>query len=882
MKSFRAFFFRLSGWFRKRNREQEMMDEFESHLQMHIADNIRSGMSAEEARRQALLKFGGMESAKESVRDRSRLRGLETAWQDFRYALRTLRRNPGFAVTAIASLALGIGASIAIFTVADNLLLRPLPYPNSSQLVMVWEANQRGTTNQNEVSPANYFDWKTQNTCFSDIAAFLDYHVIFSTGARAEEIDIQSASANLLPMLGVTPIRGRLFTKAEDEASSNGADVAVISYHLWQSWFGGDESAIGRRVQINSRPWTIIGVLPPGFYFHSRTVDAWLPIGLKPAEDFRKTQGRWIWTAARLKPDISLRQAQTQMDTIARRLEDSYPEFNKGWGVNVEPLRDALVGQVKTPLLVLLGAVTLLLGVACANVANLLLTRFNARRREMAVRGALGAARARLVRQLLTESIALGITGGIAGILLARWAVQALLALAPRELTHSVQVFFDLRIVIFALALSLLTGIIFGLAPALVSARSDLNTALHDETRSSTGMGRRLRGWLVAAEVACAVMLLSGAGLLFHTVMKLQVVDPGLNASNVLTFRVTLPNPRYPRVRNRAQFFVRAAQDLAHLPGVTSASAVSYLPLQGEGAATTVAIEGQPPARPGEELIATIRTVLPEYFRTMGIPLRRGRDFTIADDDPDQPYRFIVSESFVRKYLAGREPLGTRINAEMDDKNPFGEIIGVVGDVKEESLDKDPDPTVYYVHAHLAYGGMIFVLRTENDPLSLAVPARKVIQGIDSQQPVADVFTMQKVVRETFARQQFSATLLAGFSFASLLLAAVGIYGVLAYSVAQRTREIGVRVALGAEPSRILRLVVGNGMRLVLIGSLIGLAAAFALSGLLKSMLFGIGPRDPWTFTIAPLVLICVALIAAYVPARRASRLAPMEALRTE
>ena len=882
MKNLRAFFVRLSGWFRKRNRDQDMMDEFDSHLQMHIADNIRSGMSADEARRQALLKFGGMESAKESIRDRAGLPWAETAWQDFHYALRTLRRNPGFAVTAIASLALGIGASLAIFTVADNLLLRPLPYRDPSQLVMLWETSHRQAEDHGSVSPGNYIDWKAQNTCFSDMAAFANYHVIFSTGNRAEEIDIQSASANLLPMLGVTPIRGRLFTKEEDEASAKGGDVAVISFRLWQSWFGGDESAIGRRVQINSRPWTIIGILPPGFYFHSRTVDAWLPIGLNPKEDFRKTQGRWIRAAARLKPDISLRQAQTQMDLIARRLEDSYPEFNKGWGVNVESLRNSLVGKVKTSLLILLGAVTLLLGVACANVANLLFTRFNARRREMAVRGALGAARTRLVRQLLTESVALGITGGIAGMLLARWAVQALLALAPRELTHSIEVAFDLRIVIFALALSLLTGIIFGLAPALVSARSDLNMALHDESRSSTGMGQRLRNWLVAAEVACAVMLLSGAGLLFHSVMKLQVVDPGLDASNVLTFRVTLPHAPYPNPRNKSDFFERAAQELARLPGVTSASAVSYLPFNGQASGTTVTIEGQAPARPGEELIATIRTVLPGYFRTMGIPLKRGRDFAVADDDPDQPYRFIVSESFVRKYLTGREPLGTRINADMDDKNPFGEIIGVVGDVKEGSLDKDPDPTVYYVHAHLAYGGMIFVVRTENDPLSLAVPARKVIQSIDSQQPVADIVTMQKVIRETFARQQFSATLLAGFSFASLLLAAIGIYGVLAYSVAQRTREIGMRVALGAEPGRILRLVVGNGMRLVLTGSLIGLAAAFALSGLLKSMLFGIGPRDPWTFTIAPLVLVCVALVAAYVPARRASHLSPMDALRTE
>ncbi|HEY6249240.1 MAG TPA: ABC transporter permease, partial [Candidatus Angelobacter sp.] len=434
MKAIRAFFSRLTGWFRTREREQDMMEEFESHLQMHIDDNVRAGMSPQEARRQAVLKFGGMESAKESIRDRARFLWVESAWQDFRYALRGLQRNPGFATTAIVSLALGIGASLAIFTVADNLLLRPLPYPEASRLVMIYEANQREKADHNEVSPANYFDWRAQSICFSNIAAFADYHVIFSIGNRAEEVDVQSGSYELLPLLGVHPIRGRLFTRQEDEESTNGGKVAVISYRTWQNWFGGDDGVIGRQVQINARPWTIIGVLPPDFYFYSRSVDLWLPIGLKPAADLRKTQGRWVWAAARLKPGVSLRQAQTQMNTITARLEEAYPDFNKGWSVNIEPLRDSLVGKVKTSLLVLLGAVILLLATACANVANLLLARLTTRQRELAVRGAIGAARWRLIRQLLTESVVLGIIGGVAGALLARIAIFALLALAPAEL----------------------------------------------------------------------------------------------------------------------------------------------------------------------------------------------------------------------------------------------------------------------------------------------------------------------------------------------------------------------------------------------------------------------------------------------------------------
>lgn len=882
MKTIRAFFSRLSGWFQRRKRDRDMMQEFESHLQMHIDDNVRAGMNQQEARRRALIKFGGMESAKESVRERARFLWLETTWQDFRYALRGLRRNPGFATTAVLSLALGIGSSLAIFTVADNLLLRPLPYPDPSQLVMVYEANQRENIDHNVTSPGNYFDWKAQNSCFSAMAAFTNYHVIFSTGRRAEEVDVESVSSDLLPLLGVQPIRGRLFTQKEDEDSSNGGRVAVITYRLWQNWFGGDESVIGRQVQINARPWTIIGVLPADFYFHRRSTDLWLPIGLKPAPDLRQKQGRWIWTAARMKPGVSLRQAQTQMDTIASRLGEAYPEFDKGWSIQIVPLRDSLIGPVRVSLLVLLGAVALLLATACANVANLLLARLGVRRRELAVRGAIGAARWRLIRQLLTESVVLGLIGGVAGAAIARIAVSALVALAPKELTRSVQISFDTRIVICAFALSILTGIVFGLAPAFVTAKTDLNRALHDHSRSTAGGGTRLRNWLVASEIACAVMLLAGSGLLFRTLIRLQEVQPGLDASSVLTFRVTLPNIRYEEGKQKVEFFRRATAALVHLPGVRSASAVSYLPFNGIAAGTSVTIAGEPPRKPGDDLVGVIRTILPDYFRTMGIPVKSGRDFTDADNRPETPYRFIVNEAFVRKYLRGKEPLGTKISAWMDDNNPFGEIIGVVGDVKEGSLDQEPDPTVYYINAHLAYGGMVFVVRTGNDPLALVESVRKVIQSIDPQQPVGDVRTMTDVIGETFARQQFSATLLAGFSLASLVLAGVGIYGVLAYSVSQRTREIGVRVALGAEPGRIQRLVVTGGARLAFAGTVAGIAGALALSGLLKSLLFEISPRDPITFILAPAILMAVALFAAYLPARRASRLSPVDALRTE
>jgi putative ABC transport system permease protein len=879
MKALWRVWARVTGLFRKNWRDREMAREFESHLQMHIDDNIRAGMTPVQARRAALVKFGGMEAAKESVRQTSRLQWIETAARDVRYALRGLRLNPGFATTAVLSLTLGIGASVAIYTVADNLLLRPLPYPDAKQLVMLYEANQPRAVRHNVISPANYFDWKAQSSAFSSIGGFFDFHIILGDGKRTEEVDAQAVSGEVLPALRVQPIRGRIFTPQEDK---DDAHVAVISYRLWQNWFGGDESVLGRQLQVNSRPFTVIGVLPPDFYFNTRTSDVWVTLGLNPSENLRKTQGRWMWAVARLKPGVSLKQARAEMTGIAQRLEIAYPEFNKGWGVNVEPLRDSFVGEAKTSLMILLGAVTLLLCVACANVANLLLARYSTRRREMAVRGALGAARGRLIRQLLTESVILGLVGGISGVVLAYFAVAGLVELAPRDLTRSVQITFDLRIVLFAFLLSVVTSIIFGLAPSVVASYGDLNRGLHEESRSSTGRGTRMRRWLVALEIACSVALMAGAGLLFRTLVGLQNVNPGLDAHNVLSFRVSLPNQRYKEPQKKIDFFRQAADKLSQLPGVRSASATSYLPLNGVGAGTDLKILGQPPAKPGEELGATIRTVLPGYFRTMGIPLKRGRDFNAADDVESTPHRFIVSEAFVRKYLSGEEPLGKQISVEMDKENPFGEIVGVVGDVSDKTLDSELPPTVYYIHSHLVYGEMVFVLRTENDALSLSDPARKVIQGIDPELPVSQVRTMETVVRQTFAGQQFSAVLLGGFSLASLVLAAIGVYGVLAYSVTQRTREIGVRIALGAEPLTITRMVVASGARMVILGSLAGMVAALALSGLMKSLLFGIGPRDPLTFIAAPAIFVIVALVAAYVPARRAARVSPMEALRAE
>ena len=730
MRKLRAAWLRLGGWWGREGRERELREELEAHFQMHIEDNERAGLTPDAARREAMLRFGGVESAKESVRAGWTVGFLETTRQDLLYAMRGLRRNPAFALTAILSLALGIGASVSIFTVADNLLLRPLPYRDPSRLVMVWESNHtRLRALYNVVSPANYRDWKAQNDVFESMGAFGEGRAVLDDGRRVEEVGVQYVTADLLPMLGVPPYRGRMITPAEDLPGT--PDVVVISYRLWQSWFGGDEGVIGRSVKFAARPATVIGIMPPGFYFRNREIDVWSAMGLDPARDYRKSAGRYMMSVARLKLRTSMERAQTEMTAIAQRLEAAYPVFDKNWSVKLESLRDSMVRTVKTSMWVLLGAVGLLLAVACANVANLLLARHNSRRREIAVRSAVGAGRSRVIRQLLTESVVLAASGGLLGILLARGAVQGMVALAPRELVSNAEIAIDLRILAVAVALSLLTGIIFGLAPALAASRAGLLSGLREDDRGSIGGHGALRRGLVAAEVALSVALLAGAGLLFRSLIGLQSVDPGLDPSGVLTFRVSLPTARYPEAAKRLQFYDRALEQIRALPGVRSASATNYLPFRGMAAGTYVDIGGRPKAKPGEELVSTIRTVTPGYFQSMGIPIRSGRDFTAADNGLETPYRFIISESFARKYLPGESSLGKQISAQMQNANPFGEIIGVVGDVKEGALDKEPTPTVYYVHAHMASGQMVFVVRASGDPRSLAEPARRVIRTLD-------------------------------------------------------------------------------------------------------------------------------------------------------
>ena len=880
MKLVRSFFQRLMGYRGREAREREFQAELDAHFQMHVEDNLRAGMDAAEARRQAALRFGSVESAREAVRERWTLAFVDQLRRDTLYALRGLKRNPGFAAAAILSLGLGAGAAIAIFTVADSLLLRPLPYHDPGRLVMVWEHSTRpGRPLRNVIAPGNYFDWKKQSRSFESIAAFADGRAVLDDRGLADEVGIQYVTQELLPMTGVKPVRGRLFTPEEDLPDS--PIVVILSHRLWQSRFAGSDDVVGRKLTVGGRPATVIGILPAGFYFRNRETDLWAALGLDPNRDYRRNSGRYLTCAARLKPDISVAAGQAEMTAIAARLEQEYPAFDRYWTVYIEPLRDSMIFQVKTSMYVLLGAVGLLLAVACANVANLLLARYTTRRRELSVRTAIGAGQGRVVRQLLTESLVLGAAGGVLGLGIARAGVAALVALAPRDLARNADITMDLRIVAFAIGLSLLTGLLFGLAPALTAIRGDVLGGLREGARGSTG-SHRLRNVLVALEVALSIVLLAGAGLLFRTLIGLQSVQSGLDPSSVLTLRVTLPNGRYRDAVQRKQFFERALSRMRELPGVRSASAINSLPFFGFASATRVDIAGHPTPPQGQEPSSVIRTVMPGYFTAMRIPIRKGRDFDEHDNDPEVPYRFLINEAFARQFMSGEEPLGRMLSARMQDKNPFGEIIGVVGDLKEGSVDKDAVPTIYYNQGHMTSGNMYFVLRTAISPLQLAAAAQGVIHDLDSSQPVADVASMETVVSETFARQRFSAVLLIGFSVIAVALAAIGIYGVLAYSVAERTREFGIRMALGADARRVIGLVAVSGARVVAIGAIAGLTGAYLLTGLLQSLLFGVTPHDPVTFVAVPCVLCAVAMIAAYLPARRASRVAPAEALRAE
>jgi putative ABC transport system permease protein len=796
-----------------------------------------------------------------------------------------LWKSPGFTFIAVIALALGIGANTAIFSAVNTLILQPLPYRDSERLVMVWEYNRPRNQHQNVINPGNFLDWRDQNTVFEGMAAFVDFRVNLTGREEPVEIPAQAGTANLFHVLGVEPIKGRSFT---DEDAASDANPVVIGYNLWQTRFGGDPKIIGQKMTLNGRESTVIGVLPAGFQWFikkgsltGKPAELWMAVRF--TENDRVRRGRSWSAVARLKPGVTREQAQAELNTIGTRLEQQYAEFNTGWGVEAVPLREQFVGEIRPALWILLGAVGFVLLIACANVANLLLARAAARHREIAIRTALGANRWRVVRQLLTESILLSTLGGALGLLLAWWGIEMLTAFSPRNLLTLDKISINPTVLIFTTAVSFLTGIIFGIAPALEATRLNTSEMLKEGGKSIGGSPRvrRLRAAFVIAEIALSLVLLVGAGLMVKSLFRLQSVNPGFDADNVLTMRVILPGRKYSEEAQRIAFFKQAIERIETLPGVKAAGAVSFLPFTGLGAATSFTIEGRPEPGPGQKLVTEVRVADENYFRAMTIPTISGRTFN-PEEETEKRRVVVINETLARKYFSGEDPIGKRLTVNMTDSPVPTEIIGVVGDVKHMSLDSETKPMVYWPHPELAYSGMTIVVRTANDPLQSAAAVQSQIQSIDPNQPVSDVRTMNQLLAESVARARFSTMLLGLFSTVALLLAAVGIFGVISYSVTQRTHEIGIRMALGASARDVLKMVVWQGMALALIGVGLGLVAAFALTRLMRSLLFEVSASDPLTFVFVSLVLAGVAFVACYIPARRATRVDPMTALRYE
>jgi putative ABC transport system permease protein len=812
---------------------------------------------------------------------------MRILWQDLKYGLRMLAKNPGFTAVAVVTLALGIGANTAIFSVVNAVLLRPLPYRDADRLVIVWEQNLPRGWHNNVVSAANFDDWRRQNTVFSDMAA-VDPTSFNLTGAgEPMEIDGERVTANLFGLLGVMPMRGRGFVPADDDPSSR--SVAILSYGLWQRYYGGDARVIGRQISLDGHSYTVVGIMPPGFTdayttFFNVHGQVWVPgLDLRPQG---RTDHAYL-ALARLKPGVTLKQTQVEMDTIASRIERQYPE-NKGWSVAVVGMHDQVVGLARPVLLVLVAAVAFVLLIACVNLANLLQARAASREREIAVRAALGASSSRMLRQLLTESVLLALFGGGLGLLIAAGGTKALVALSPSALFLVAPgldaTALNSGVLGFALLLTIGTGFLFGLVPALGMSRPDLTFSLKGSGRGSTesGRGHRLRGFLVTAEFALAFVLVIGAGLMIRTLVRITHFNLGFNPHNVLTLRIPLRGPLYNEQRNQARFFEQLLGRVGALPGVVCASVSRGLPIEGQNGMDFVT-EEYPNPRPEETPAANYLVIAPNYFRTMGIPLRQGRAFSEADI-PDSPRVVIVNEELVREYWPGQNPLGKRLKTGTDPKLPWLTVVGVAGNVRTEGPDVGFEPELYIPYTQYPWllDPRHLVVRTTGDPLAVAQAIRREVMALDSAVPIADVRPLDQIAGEPAAPRQFLMTLLAVFAALALVLAGVGIYGVMAYSVAQRTHEFGIRMALGAQQGDVLRQVVAQGLRRAGIGLAIGGVAALALAHFMSSLLFQVQPTDPTTFTAVALGLFSLALLACYIPARRATKVDPMEALRYE
>ncbi len=800
---------------------------------------------------------------------------MDTLWQDIRFGFRMMRKNRVSTVIVVLALALGIGANSAIFSVMNTLLLRPLPFANPERIMAVWSTfkdNRRAL-----MSPANFKDVREQSQSFQHLSTYFTRNYNLTGGDQPEAVEAAVVSANFFDVLGVKAAAGRTFLPEEEQGGQN--PVVILSHGLWQRHFGSNPGLLGQTVKLNGRGYNVVGIMPPGINFPDET-KLWVPLVLNP-EALKDREYHHLNMIGRLKDGVPAEQAGAEINTIASRLAQQYPQSNAQRGMRVISLHEDLVGDIRLALIILTCSVAFILLIACANVANLLLARAVARQREIAVRLALGASRVRLLRQFLTESILIALLSGAVGLLLAQVGIDLLISLSPSNIPRLAETSIDGRVLGFTLLMSLLTGVVFGVAPALRLSKTDFNESLKEGKGSGAGgsRSRRMQGWLVVAEVALSMMLLVGAGLLLKSFLRLWNVQPGFDAQNVITMELSLSPSKYGTRQQVANFYQQLLSSLQTVPNVESVAAVSHLPISGKNLGLGYSVVGRPLLGPGEAPSGHYRAVSPNYFRTMQVPLKKGRDFT-ERDTRESPQVAIINETLARTQFPNEDPLGKQLLIE-EEKAPR-EIVAVVGDIKHIKLDAEAKPEIYVPYLQLTLPSMALVVRTSSDPTQMFNAVRQKVLSLDPEQPVYNMKTMEQYISASIAQQRFSGTLIGVFALIAVILAVLGIYGVIAYSVSQRSRELGIRIALGATPGHILKLVVRNGMTQVLIGVTIGLAASLFLTKVISSLLYGVSATDPTIFVAIPALFIVVALTACYIPARRATKVDPLSVLKAE
>jgi putative ABC transport system permease protein len=881
MKLLDSLRFNVAALFQRAQVNAEMEDELRSHIQHRADDLERSGLPRTEAERRARIELGGIEQVKERVGEQLIGNWLHSVVSDCGYGLRQFRKNPSFITVAVLTLAMAIGANTAVFSVVNAVLLRPLPYPDSGRLVQIWSTNPNSNRWGMWTAYPRFEDWHRENTVFEQMVTERTWVISIKGSDHPESLSGVITSSQLLQLLRVQPMLGRGFLPEEDQPGHD--HVIILSYGLWQRRFGTDRNIIGRTVDVDEQHYTVIGVMAPDFRFPpdlplSRQVDAWLPPGADPSRSDRGSNN--YYTFARLKPGVTVAQAQTEMDAINHGLAEKYAA-DRGLGVKVVGWQRQVGSEVRPALLILLGAISLVLLIACANVANLLLARGAMRQQEAALRQALGAGRIRLIRQFLTESVLLAIFGGVSGLLLGYEALDLFIRLAP-DIPRLNETTIDLRVLIFSAVLTLGTGLIFGIAPALQGYKADVQDSLKESgSRSTIGSTRaRARSVLVVAEIGLALVLLAGAGLLVRSFVQLQQVDPGFNPKNLLTAFVMLPPSKYPEPQRQAGFFHEVMDRIAPLPGVECAGAADSAPMLTNDTGT-VSIEGHPERSDEVEIQAERPKITPDYFCAMGIRLLRGRTFTWADNEGSLPVA-MINESAARQYWPNEDAMGKRVKLEDGSAPVWRQVVGIVADVRQDSLVEAGRPEVYAPLLQVPVPYMVLTVRTRAEPAALTGAVRNAVMAVDKDQPLFQIKTMEQVVEDSVAGRRFQMSLLTIFAAIALGLAAIGIYGLMSYTVSQRTHEIGIRMALGAKRGDVLHLVVRHGMMLAIVGVVLGTGGAFLLTRLLSGMLYGVGVNDPTTLLSVATLLTGVAALASYIPARRATRVDPMVALRYE